>query len=61
MKKQLKTVKYSEVSTVAMVAGGENKLTKVVHNGDLKEWVGFGWHVIPSTVAERDKWPMVVE
>lgn len=38
-----KPVSFRDVSTIAMVAGNESKITKIIHDGDIKEWVGIGW------------------
>lgn len=51
MKKE-RTVKIKDLSTVSMVARGDklpghkgvNEVsTRVIHDGILKNWVGFGW------------------
>ena len=53
-------IHISEVSSRKMANGNEKKFTIVEHNGDLKEWVGFGWITIDSTKEEREKYPLVV-
>lgn len=41
-----------------MVNGGEKSHPKIVHNGDLKEWVGFGWIVIrKATDGDIKRYP----
>ena len=55
------TIKRERVTTIAMVAGGEKKLTKVVYNGMLKEWVGSGWiDLRRATMSDKAKYPRVV-
>lgn len=41
--KRPKPVKYRDVSTIAMVARNEGKIKKIIHEGEVKEWVGIGW------------------
>jgi hypothetical protein len=36
-------IKRADLSTIKMVAGGEKRYPKVVLDGRVKEWVGFGW------------------
>lgn len=49
----MKTVKLSKCTTIAMVSGGEKTHPRVVHNGKVKQWVGFGWIEI-STATKKD-------
>jgi hypothetical protein len=50
------TVQASECSTLAMVAGGnENRFTKVVDGGVVKQWVGIGWVSEGPEEYPRDK------
>lgn len=57
-----KTVTYDQVSTLAMVAGGEKKYSTVIHNGVMMEWVGIGWVGGKKARAEDyDKYPEVVD
>lgn len=57
-----KTVTYDEVSTLAMVAGGEKKYSTVIHGGVMMEWVGIGWVGGKKARAEDyDKYPEVVD
>jgi len=39
----MKTVKVSELSNLKMVAGNEKKYQRVIQDGIVKNWVGFGW------------------
>jgi len=57
----MKTVKSSELVSFRMVAGNEKKFDKVIHNGEVKQWVGFGW--VSEGVADdedRKKYPTVI-
>jgi hypothetical protein len=49
-----KTIPVSKLSTISMVAGGEKRHPKVIHEGILKNWVGFGW-VNEREATEEDK------
>jgi len=56
------TVRIGEVSTLRMVAGNEAKHPVVIHNDNLREWVGFGWITLrAATDKDRGKYPTVVE
>lgn len=39
----MKTVTLKDVSNMAMVSGNENHITKIIHEGMVKEWCGIGW------------------
>ena len=39
----MKTIKRSECSRIRMVAGNEKKFSRVIDDGIVKNWVGFGW------------------
>ena len=42
-----KPILARDLHTIYMVAGREKKISKVIDtDGDLKEWVGFGWITI---------------
>jgi hypothetical protein len=49
----------SAVTTIAMVAGNEKFITKIIdEDGLLKEWVGIGWiDIRTATKADRKKYP----
>lgn len=36
-------VSYEDVSTLKMTSGNEKKISKVILNGNIEEWVGIGW------------------
>ena len=55
------TVPVEKLSRLSMVAGGEATITKVIDDGTLKEWVGFGWiDLCAATDADRTAYPQVV-
>jgi hypothetical protein len=55
-----KTVKASELSKLRMAAGNEKKYDTVIHNGEVKDWVGIGWIVVrDATDADYNKFPEV--
>jgi hypothetical protein len=55
----MKTVKRSEVTHRAMIDhGNERNVTKIVQNGNLREWVGIGWiHIRKATPEDIKLWP----
>ena len=60
--KRPKPISYREVSNIAMTTGKEKTLSKVIHKGILKEWVGIGW--VDLRTANKDdfeKYPEVKE
>lgn len=50
-----------DVTTLAMVEGGESRITKIIHQGRVKEWVGIGWIDVTdsTTPMERRALPVV--
>ena len=55
------TVHASKLKTIRMVSGQEDKTPKVVDNGDVKQWVGFGWvNEGPAESPRDDHLPRVV-
>lgn len=57
-----KTIPFSRISTLAMTAGGEKKLKRVILQGRLKHWVGIGWHDLrQATESDRKTYKTVVE
>ncbi|MEN3145731.1 hypothetical protein ABCW43_00290 [Neorhizobium sp. IRAMC:178] len=57
----MKTVKLSQLSSLKMVSGGETRHPKVILDGNLKEWVGFGWiDEGPASPADEKKYPTVI-
>ena len=53
------TVSFRTVSNVAMVAGGEDLVRRVIHDGVVKEWVGIGWITLDDS-PDPDIYPVVV-
>lgn len=52
----------SRLTNIAMVAGGEKVLNKVILEGRIREWVGFGWIDIGEASAKDYKTlPAVVD
>lgn len=62
-KKPFPTVNIEEVNNLRMVCENENKFRKVIHGGQLKEWVGIGWIVIKEKpdYLDRKHYPTVVD
>jgi hypothetical protein len=57
----MRTIAFDEVSTIRMVAGNENKITFVIWDGYLMEWVGIGWvRERKATAQDRRRYPRVV-
>ena len=55
-----KMINISELSSARMAAGNEKKYSMVIHNGQVKEWVGIGWiDVRSATKEDRKNLPMV--
>lgn len=55
-------VTRKELSNLRMVAGNEKKYGKVIIDGKLKEWIGFGWiELRDATASDRKRYPEVVE
>ena len=60
-KKKKLTVNASELSNIRMVAGNENKYSKVIVGSELKEWVAIGWITLrKATPADADTYPRVI-
>ena len=56
------TVKRSELGTLHMAAGNERKYNKVIVDGIVREWVGFGWiDLNKATEKDRQKYPTVID
>jgi len=49
-----------ELSREKMIDGNEKFFTKVIDNGMIKDWVGFGWVAdIPAKEEDYYKYPEV--
>lgn len=58
----MKTVTRRQVGNIAMVNGGEKKHPRVILDGIVKNWVGFGWvDEGKATAADLKKYPTVVD
>jgi len=56
------TIPAREFTNLAMINGNEKTYSIIVHNGVVKEWVGFGWIVLhPATPEDLAKYPTVGE
>lgn len=59
-RKRQKTVSYRNVSTIAMVAGKEKTISKIIHDGHLMEWVAIGWIDLgKATASDKKNYPTV--
>lgn len=57
-----KPVKRSELSTIKMTTGGEKRISKVILDGNVRQWVGIGWvDEGPATEADKLKYPRVLD
>lgn len=54
-------LKRKDVTTIAMVEGGETHISKVVIGKKVMEWVGIGWIDVTdsTTPMERRSLPVV--
>lgn len=58
--KRPRPVSFSDVSTLAMVAGKEDRISKIIHDGVLKDWVAIGWISLrKATPGDYQKYPEV--
>jgi hypothetical protein len=57
-----KPIKRSELSNLKMVAGNEDRISKVILDGNVRQWVGIGWvDEGPATEADKLTIPMVID
>lgn len=57
----MKTVHASELSTIRMAAGNENRFRIVVDEGRRMHWIGIGWvDEGPATPKDCATYPTVV-
>lgn len=57
-----KIIKRSELSLIAMTCGNEKKISKVILDGFIEEWVGIGWiNIGAANLGDYKKYPVVVE
>lgn len=58
----MNTIKRARLSNLRMVAGGEKRISKVVLDDEVMEWVGIGWIPIrKATKSDRETYPTVVD
>ena len=58
----MKTIKRSELGKHRMVACNEGKFDRVIDNGVIHEWIGFGWiGIVRATKEDYQKYPTVIE
>jgi len=58
---KIKTVKSVELHSSKMVMGNENKYSRVIHNGRVKEWTGIGWlDLRHANKKDTEKFPTVI-
>lgn len=56
----MKTVKRADLAPIKMTTGGEKRHPRVILDGVLYNWVGFGWiDEQKATKSDREKYPTV--
>jgi hypothetical protein len=61
MKSKPKPIPIEKLDTLSMVCGGEKKISRVIHEGYIKNWVGIGWVTERKAVAaDQFKYPEVL-
>jgi len=62
MKQKQKTVKRSQLTNCAMISGGEKKISRVILDGTVRNWVGIGWvdEGKPTTQQQKEL-PTVID
>lgn len=61
-KVRAKTVKRSQLSNIRMTTGGEDKYSKVILDGNVRQWVGIGWvDEGPASADDKKKYPTVID
>lgn len=56
----MRTVTRHEISQSMMVAGNEEKYSKIILDGKVLEWVAIGWIEIDDKPDMR-KYPVVID
>ena len=58
----MKTLTRSQVGNTNMIAGNEKKHPRVILDGFVMNWVGFGWiEEGKATNKDRKKYPTVID
>jgi len=58
----MKELSRGEVSTLRMVAGNEDQISKVIDGVLLKEWVGIGWVTLRNaTDQDKKNYPTLID
>lgn len=61
-KRRPRGIRRSQLSTLRMVAGGEDNISKVIMNGNVHQWVGIGWvDEGKASKADEFKYPRVLD
>lgn len=57
-----KTVKRCELSSLAMATGNEKRISRIILDGTVRNWIGFGWldEGKPTTEQKRTL-PVVID
>lgn len=59
---KIQTVKRAELTNRAMIAGNEDKYTRVIVDGTVRMWVGFGWvNEGKPSASERKTLPKAID
>lgn len=57
-RKKPEPISLRAVGNLAMVAGNEKKHPLIIHEGQVKQWVGFGWVTErKATAADFKRYP----
>jgi hypothetical protein len=58
----MKTVKRKQLSNIKMASGNEKKYSKVILDGQVKEWMGIGWITLgKAEKCDQKKYPVVID
>jgi hypothetical protein len=56
----IKYIKAKKLTNIAMVNGNENIYKTIVDDGQVKQWIGFGWIKLhEATSKDLEKYPVV--
>jgi hypothetical protein len=48
-------ISYADVTPLAMTAGNEKKIPKIIHEGNVQLWVGIGWITLDKATKKDYK------